>query len=57
MPTIVNLREMCVDQHGVIKTIGARGELGRRIRDIVRNTGFAFALAMAACQFGRRMGR
>lgn len=34
MPTIVNLRQMRVDQRGVIRTIGAQGELGRRIRDM-----------------------
>ena len=34
VPTIVNLREMRVDQHGIIKTIAAQGELGRRIRDM-----------------------
>ena len=32
--TIVNLRQMRVDQHGIIKTVSAQGELGRRIRDI-----------------------
>ena len=34
MPTIVNLRNMRVDQRGIIKTIAAQGELGRRIRDM-----------------------
>jgi ferrous iron transport protein A len=34
VPTTVNLRQMRVDQHGIIKTIGAQGELGRRIRDM-----------------------
>ena len=34
MPTTVNLRQMRVDQHGIIRTIGAQGELGRRIRDM-----------------------
>ena len=34
MPTIVNLRQMRVDQRGVIRTIAAQGELGRRIRDM-----------------------
>jgi len=34
VPTIVNLRQMRVDQRGVIRTIGAQGELGRRIRDM-----------------------
>lgn len=34
MPTIVNLRQMRVDQHGIIRTIAAQGELGRRIRDM-----------------------
>lgn len=34
MDTIVNLRAMRVDQHGIIKTISAQGELGRRIRDM-----------------------
>jgi ferrous iron transport protein A len=32
--TIVNLRQMRVDQRGVIRTIAAQGELGRRIRDM-----------------------
>lgn len=34
MGNIVNLRQMNVNQTGVIKTIGAQGELGRRIRDM-----------------------
>ena len=34
METIVNLRAMRVDQQGIIKTISAQGELGRRIRDM-----------------------
>jgi ferrous iron transport protein A len=34
VPTTVNLRQMRVDQHGTIKTVGAQGELGRRIRDM-----------------------
>lgn len=34
MGTIVNLRTMQVDQSGIIKTIAAHGELGRRIRDM-----------------------
>ncbi len=34
MPAIVNLRQMRVDQSGVIRTISAQGELGRRIRDM-----------------------
>ncbi len=34
MSTIVNLRQMRVDQRGVIRTIAAQGELGRRIRDM-----------------------
>lgn len=34
MPTIVNLRRMNVNQRGIIRTIGAQGELGRRIRDM-----------------------
>ena len=34
MSTIVNLRQMRVDQRGIIKTVAAQGELGRRIRDI-----------------------
>jgi ferrous iron transport protein A len=34
MPTIVNLRAMQIDQSGVIKTVAAQGELGRRIRDM-----------------------
>jgi len=34
VPTIVNLRQMNVDQCGIIKTIAAQGELGRRIRDM-----------------------
>ena len=32
--TIVNLRQMRVDQRGIIKTVAAQGELGRRIRDM-----------------------
>ncbi|MCG8685339.1 MAG: ferrous iron transport protein A [Desulfobacterales bacterium] len=32
--TVVNLREMHVDQTGVIASIKANGELGRRIRDM-----------------------
>ena len=34
MSTIVNLRQMRVDQRGIIKTVAAQGELGRRIRDM-----------------------
>ena len=34
MPTTVNLRAMRIDQSGVIKTVAAQGELGRRIRDM-----------------------
>ena len=34
MPTIVNLRKMLVNQSGVIRTVSAQGELGRRIRDM-----------------------
>nr|WP_275888894.1 FeoA family protein [Desulfoprunum benzoelyticum] len=34
VPTTVNLRQMRVDQHGIIRSIGAQGELGRRIRDM-----------------------
>ena len=34
MPITVNLRQMRVDQHGIIRSIGAQGELGRRIRDM-----------------------
>lgn len=34
MPTTVSLRAMHVDQHGIIKTVSAQGELGRRIRDM-----------------------
>nr|WP_028577291.1 FeoA family protein [Desulfomicrobium escambiense] len=34
MSTIVNLRQMHVDQRGIIKTVAAQGELGRRIRDM-----------------------
>jgi ferrous iron transport protein A len=34
VPTIVNLRRMNVNQRGIIRTIGAQGELGRRIRDM-----------------------
>jgi len=32
--TIVNLRTMQVDQRGIIRSIAANGELGRRIRDM-----------------------
>jgi len=32
--TIVNLRKLRVDQTGVIKSVAAQGELGRRIRDM-----------------------
>jgi len=31
---IVNLRAMQVDQSGIIKSVSAQGELGRRIRDM-----------------------
>lgn len=34
MGTIVNLRGMRLNQSGVIRTISAQGELGRRIRDM-----------------------
>lgn len=34
MSTIVNLRAMRIDQRGVIKSVAAQGELGRRIRDM-----------------------
>jgi len=34
VPITVNLRQMRVNQRGTIKTIGAQGELGRRIRDM-----------------------
>ncbi len=34
MGTILNLRKLQVDQTGVIKTVAAQGELGRRIRDM-----------------------
>lgn len=34
MGTIVNLRTMQVDQRGIIRSIAANGELGRRIRDM-----------------------
>ena len=34
MPTIVNLRRMKLNQRGIIRTIAAQGELGRRIRDM-----------------------
>lgn len=34
MGTIVNLRSMRVDEHGLIKAVNAQGELGRRIRDM-----------------------
>lgn len=30
----INLRQMCVDQAGVIASVKASGELGRRIRDM-----------------------
>lgn len=30
----INLRQMHENQRGIIKTIGATGELGRRIRDM-----------------------
>lgn len=34
MHTTVNLRHMRVNQKGVIATVSARGEMGRRIRDM-----------------------
>lgn len=34
MSTIVNLRTMHVDQQGIIRSVSAQGELGRRIRDM-----------------------
>lgn len=34
MDQIVNLRSMHVNQKGIIKTVSAQGELGRRIRDM-----------------------
>ena len=34
MNKIVNLRQMQANQTGIIKSIGATGELGRRIRDM-----------------------
>ncbi|NCD24004.1 MAG: ferrous iron transport protein A [Deltaproteobacteria bacterium] len=34
MALIVNLRAMQVDQSGIIKSVSAQGELGRRIRDM-----------------------
>lgn len=40
MSNTINLREMQVNQTGTIKSVGATGELGRRIRDmgLVPNT-------------------
>ncbi|MBI9089405.1 MAG: FeoA domain-containing protein [Desulfobacterium sp.] len=40
MSNTINLREMQVNQTGIIKSVGATGELGRRIRDmgLVPNT-------------------
>lgn len=32
--TVINLREMNVDQTGTIISVGASGELGRRVRDM-----------------------
>lgn len=32
--TIINLRKMNVDQTGTIVSVGASGELGRRVRDM-----------------------
>ena len=34
MNKIIALRKMHINQRGVIKTVHARGELGRRIRDM-----------------------
>ncbi|MBU1194367.1 MAG: ferrous iron transport protein A [Proteobacteria bacterium] len=32
--TVINLREMNIDQTGTIVSVGASGELGRRVRDM-----------------------
>ncbi|GAB6177483.1 FeoA family protein [Desulfobaculum senezii] len=34
MGTIINMRQLKVGQRAIIKTVGANGELGRRIRDM-----------------------
>lgn len=34
MNTIVNVRQMGLQDRGVIRAVSARGELGRRIRDM-----------------------
>lgn len=31
---IIKMREMCDNQHGVIKRVSARGNMGRRIREM-----------------------
>ncbi|NJB68495.1 ferrous iron transport protein A [Desulfobaculum xiamenense] len=34
MGTIINMRQLQVGQKAIIRTVGASGELGRRIRDM-----------------------